>query len=42
MSEPDFADQTPAVLDFECGTYHRCACSRSENQPYCDGSHSTL
>ena len=39
MSEPEIADRKPAVLELEAGTYHWCACGRSKNQPYCDGSH---
>ena len=39
MSEPEIADKRPAVLELEPGTYHWCACGRSKNQPYCDGSH---
>ncbi|NBD33711.1 MAG: CDGSH iron-sulfur domain-containing protein [Cyanobacteria bacterium] len=39
MSEPVIADRKPAVLKLEPGTYYWCACGRSENQPFCDGSH---
>ena len=39
MSEPEIADKKPAVLELEPATYHWCACGRSKNQPYCDGSH---
>jgi len=39
MSTPKIADKLPAVLDLEAGTYHWCACGRSSNQPFCDGSH---
>ena len=39
MSEPEIADKKPAVLELEPGIYHWCACGRSRNQPYCDGSH---
>jgi CDGSH-type Zn-finger protein len=27
------------VLDLEPGTYYWCACGKSNNQPFCDGSH---
>jgi CDGSH-type Zn-finger protein len=37
--EPNIADRSPKVLDVEPGTYWWCACGRSANQPYCDGSH---
>lgn len=29
----------PFVLDLEPGTYYFCACGKSANLPYCDGSH---
>ncbi|MGK7346087.1 MAG: CDGSH iron-sulfur domain-containing protein [Candidatus Nitrospinota bacterium M3_3B_026] len=39
MSEPVIADKSPKMVDLEPGTYYWCACGRSKNQPYCDGSH---
>ncbi|MFQ5709170.1 MAG: CDGSH iron-sulfur domain-containing protein [bacterium] len=39
MSEPKIAAKVPSVLELEPGTYHWCACGRSQNQPFCDGSH---
>lgn len=39
MSDPKVAGEEPAVLRLEKGTYYWCACGRSENQPWCDGSH---
>ena len=39
MSEPVIAAKMPAVLELEKGTYYWCACGRSQNQPFCDGSH---
>ncbi|MCA1760054.1 MAG: CDGSH iron-sulfur domain-containing protein [Bacteroidales bacterium] len=27
------------MVTLETGTYHWCACGRSNNQPFCDGSH---
>jgi len=32
----------PYVIDEQPGVKHWCACGKSENQPYCDGSHSRL
>lgn len=39
MSQPEIAAKEPAVLELEPGTYWWCACGRSQNQPWCDGSH---
>ena len=36
---PVIADKKPLVFEIEPGTYYWCSCGRSENQPYCDGSH---
>jgi CDGSH-type Zn-finger protein len=40
MSEPTIAAKAPIVVDIEAGkTYWWCACGKSAQQPFCDGSH---
>ncbi len=39
MSEPNIAQKSPYAVELEPGTYWWCACGRSQNQPFCDGSH---
>ena len=29
----------PIVITLEPGTYYRCTCGKSQNLPFCDGSH---
>ena len=39
MTEPVIAQKGPYTRELEAGTYWWCACGRSKNQPFCDGSH---
>ena len=42
MSEnsPIIAQKTPYAVDVEAGkSYYWCSCGKSQNQPFCDGSH---
>lgn len=39
MSEPSMPQKAPYVVSETTGKKAWCACGRSENQPYCDGSH---
>lgn len=40
MVDPVIAQASPYGVDVEEGkTYAWCACGRSANQPFCDGSH---
>ena len=40
MSNPIIADNKPVKVNFSKGQeYHFCTCGRSNNQPFCDGSH---
>ena len=39
-STPEIAQTAPYDVEVEDGkTYFWCACGRSKNQPFCDGSH---
>ena len=40
MSEAIVASNAPMPVEVEAGkTYFWCSCGRSDNQPFCDGSH---
>ncbi len=39
MSDPVIAKREPIGIELAPGTYWWCACGRSSNQPFCDGSH---
>ena len=39
MPEPEIGGRVPKLVNLEVGRYWWCACGRSKNQPYCDGSH---
>lgn len=40
MSDPVIAQKSPYVIDVEAGkSYWWCACGKSQQQPFCDGSH---
>ena len=40
MADPIIAQKEPFAVEIEAGkTYAWCACGRSNNQPFCDGSH---
>jgi CDGSH-type Zn-finger protein len=40
MANPEIAQKSPFGVEVEAGkTYYWCACGRSSNQPFCDGSH---
>jgi CDGSH-type Zn-finger protein len=42
LTQPTVADRKPKAVALEAGQdYHWCACGRSRNQPFCDGSHRT-
>lgn len=40
MEKPTIAGREPIAVDLKAGeTYYFCACGKSSNQPFCDGSH---
>ena len=40
MNSPVITQKAPFPIDVEAGeTYFWCACGKSQNQPFCDGSH---
>ena len=40
MTEPTIAQKSPYSTNVEAGkTYYWCACGKSAQQPFCDGSH---
>jgi CDGSH-type Zn-finger protein len=36
---PEIPQKAPYGVELEAGTYFWCACGKSSNQPWCDGSH---
>ena len=40
MTSPNIAQKAPYPVDVKSGKkYFWCACGKSDNQPFCDGSH---
>ncbi len=39
MADPVLAQNSPFIVELEPGKYWWCACGKSKNQPFCDGSH---
>jgi CDGSH-type Zn-finger protein len=40
MSNPVIAQKAPIPIEIEAGkSYFWCSCGKSNNQPFCDGSH---
>lgn len=39
MPEPEMPQDYPYIHEELPGVYKWCACGKSANQPYCDGSH---
>ncbi len=37
--KPEIAGKKSIMMEMEPGEYWWCACGRSKNQPFCDGSH---
>ena len=39
MADPHIAQRGPYAVELAPGDYWWCACGRSRQQPFCDGSH---
>jgi len=39
MENPIIATKMPAALNLKPAIHYWCACGKSKNQPFCDGSH---
>ena len=39
MSKPEIPQKSPFVMEVEPKKYAWCSCGKSDNQPFCDGSH---
>ncbi|MDO8951788.1 MAG: CDGSH iron-sulfur domain-containing protein [Draconibacterium sp.] len=39
MESPIIFAKNPVAVNLEPGVYFWCACGKSKNQPFCDGSH---
>ena len=39
MQNAKIAAREPVEVGLEAGEHYWCACGRSKNQPFCDGSH---
>lgn len=39
MDKPEIAQKGSYAVELTPGKYYWCACGRSQNQPFCDGSH---
>jgi len=39
MTKPTVADKKPMSVNLDAGDHYWCACGKSSNQPFCDGSH---
>lgn len=39
MEKPVCTQKAPYLVEVSAGTHWWCACGRSKNQPFCDGSH---
>lgn len=39
MTKPVCSQKSPYAIELEAGEHYWCACGRTKQQPFCDGSH---
>jgi len=42
MTKPEIAGKSSAIVELEPGTHYWCSWKKSQNEPFCDGTHRGL